>query len=169
MDSMRPGLPQPVHTDSDGEGKQRAGGRERNRRGNEYLTVTHGVKERNVSLADLLVFFIPPFSAPPPQPSSSTPHLHSMPIEICKHNSLGNRIKRFMKESAFGLGFAVVSHVEDHQKKKKDLCYEVKLELSPETMRPQREKDAEEKLSERGQKYACTQYSVISGLMMECC
>ena len=59
MDLMRPGLPQPVHTDSDGEEKQRAGGRERNRRGNEYLTVTHGVKERNVSLADLLVFFIP--------------------------------------------------------------------------------------------------------------
>lgn len=101
---MRPGLPQPVHTDSDGEEKQRAGGRERNRRGNEYLTVTHGVKERNVSLADLLVFFIPPPSPLPLPPSSSTPHLRSMPIKICKHNSLGNRIERFMKESAFGLG-----------------------------------------------------------------
>lgn len=83
---------------------QREGGREKNRRGNEYLTVTHGVKERNVFLADLLVFFIPrlcplPLSLPP-----STPHLCSMPIEICKHNSLGNRIKRFMKKSVFGLG-----------------------------------------------------------------
>lgn len=54
-----------VHADSDGEEKQRAGGRERNRRGNEYLTVTHGVKERNVSLGDLLVFFIPPLSPLP--------------------------------------------------------------------------------------------------------
>lgn len=73
---MRPGLPQPVHTDSDGEEKQRAGGRERNRRGNEYLTVTHGVKERNVSLADLLVFFIPPLSPSllpfPPPPLTCT-------------------------------------------------------------------------------------------------
>lgn len=104
MDLMRPGLPQPVHTDSDGEEKQRAGGRERDRRGNEYLTVTHGVKERNVSLADLLVFFIPPLSHLPLTLSSSTPHLRSMPIEICKHNNLGNRSERFMKESAFGLG-----------------------------------------------------------------
>lgn len=74
---MRPGLPQPVHTDSDGEEKQRAGGRERNCRGNEYLTVTHGVKERNVSLADLLVFFIPPLSPSlsplPPPPLTCAP------------------------------------------------------------------------------------------------
>lgn len=94
MDLKRPGLPQPVHTDSDGEEKQRAGGRERNRRGNEYLTVTHGVKERNVSLANLLVFFIPPSLSPLPPPP---PHLRSMPIEICEHNSLGNRLERFMK------------------------------------------------------------------------
>ncbi len=66
MDLMRPGLPQPVHTDSDGEEKQKAGGKEMNRRGNEYLTVTHGVKERNVSLTDLLVFFIPPLFSPLP-------------------------------------------------------------------------------------------------------
>lgn len=75
MDLKRPGLPQPVHTDSDGEEKQRAGGREKNRRGNEYLTVTHGVKERNVSLANLLVFFIPPPLSLPLTPSSSTSSL----------------------------------------------------------------------------------------------
>lgn len=34
VDLMRPGLPQPLHTDSDGEEKQRAGGRERNCKGN---------------------------------------------------------------------------------------------------------------------------------------
>lgn len=81
MDLMRPGLPQPVHTDSDGEEKQKAGGRERNRRGNEYLTVTHGVKERNVSLADLLVFFIPPLHPlhplPPPLPPPPSIALHA--------------------------------------------------------------------------------------------
>lgn len=104
MDLTRPRLPQPVHSDIDGEEKQRAGGRERNCRGNEYLTVTHGVKERNVSLADLLVFFIPTLSPLPLPLSSSTPHSCSMSIEICKHNSLGNRIERFTKENAFGLG-----------------------------------------------------------------
>lgn len=84
MDLKQPGLPQPVHTDSDGEEKQRAGGRERNHRGNEYLTVTHGVKERNVSLADLLVFFIPPLSPSlasfPPPPLTCAPSLSKYAI-----------------------------------------------------------------------------------------
>lgn len=57
-----------------------------------------------MSLSDLLVFFIPPLSTFLFSASSSTPHLCSVPIEICKHNSLGNRIERFMKESVFGLG-----------------------------------------------------------------
>lgn len=84
MDLMRPGLPRPVHTDSDGEEKQRAGGRERNHRGNEYLTGTHDVKELNVSLADL-VFFIPTLSLLPLHrlsSSSSTRHLCFMPIKM---------------------------------------------------------------------------------------
>lgn len=64
------------------------GGGARSRRGNEYLTVTHGVKERNGSpLTSLCFSFL--LSTPPSL-------LCSMPIEICKHNSLGNRIKRFM-------------------------------------------------------------------------
>lgn len=65
VDLMRPGLPQPVHTDSDGEEKQK-GWRERgrNRRGNEYLTVTHGVKERNVSLWPPCVFHSSPPTCP---------------------------------------------------------------------------------------------------------
>lgn len=123
MDLTRPGLLQPVHTDSDGEEKQRARGRERNHRGNEYLTVTHGVKERNVFLADLLVFFIPLLSPPPSQLSASTPLLVSKPVEICRHNSLGNRIKRFMKESVFGLGLECLRPA-------RDLCHESKLGLS---------------------------------------
>lgn len=132
VDLMRPGLPQPVHTDSDGEEKQK-GWRERgrNRRGNEYLTVTHGVKERNVSLADLLVFFIPPLQL---ARFSSTPELRSMPIEICKHNSLGNRIERFRKESAFGLSLlcGVKSMLKTSEREIYAVCqkHEGKLELS---------------------------------------
>lgn len=61
-----------------------------------------------MSLADLLVFFIPFLSPLSRSPSSSTPHLLSMPIEICKHNSLGNRIERFMKESVFWAGPAML-------------------------------------------------------------
>lgn len=72
------------------------GGGARSRRGNEYLTVTHGVKERNGSPLTSLCFSFLLSTPPPSQPPSSTLHLCSMPIEICKHNSLGNRIRRFM-------------------------------------------------------------------------
>lgn len=101
MDLKRPGLPQPVHTDSDGEEKQRAGGREKNRRGNEYLTVTHGVKERNVSLANFLVFFIPP----PPLPPSHPFLLHLLTCAPCrlKYASITVWAREVYEVSVFGL------------------------------------------------------------------
>lgn len=85
----------PEHSGSDEEEKQMAGKRERNYRGNEYLTVARGVKERHVSLADLCVFHSFPLSFP--LTSSSTISLiPSVPI-IHKNNSLGKRIEKLMR------------------------------------------------------------------------
>ena len=101
-----------------------------------------------MSLSLTLCFSFLPSHSLSPFPSSSTPHLRSMAIEICKHNSLG--IERFMKESPFGLGLLcrVTSVLKTS---KREICspnHDKKCNHHFETVTPWRENYGKEKLSE---------------------